>query len=180
VYVNNDPVNWIDPWGLQPRPLTEAEKAAYIQKYGNDIDFSKITIIEGRMPAVSEMRNAADSVDIDHSMYNDSFIAQYTTDPNVRAMSLPDGTIYSRYDPIDPDDLRHELNHQSQYQNGAIKTIPGGPAKILNTAQEVYQELINEALDQSVDPYKTPGYLEYQAENRQPVPQKTNGNNYNR
>jgi hypothetical protein len=163
----------VDLWGLLPRPLSDAEKAAYIQRFGNDIDFSKITIIEGRLPSIQEMKDAADSVGIDRSMYDDNLIAAYTGDPNVRAMALPDGRIFSRYDPITPEDLRHELNHQQTYQKGASKTVAGGITKTFSSAKEVFQELINEALDLSVDPYTTPGYLEYQAENRPPVPQNT-------
>jgi RHS repeat-associated protein len=30
VYVNNDPVNWVDLWGLAPRNMTEAEREAYM------------------------------------------------------------------------------------------------------------------------------------------------------
>jgi RHS repeat-associated protein len=175
-YVNNDPVNWVDLWGLSasdqnPRSLTDEEKVTYIQNYGHDIDFDKITIIEGRLPTAQEVQNTAASVGINPAIYPSEMLNNYLEDPNLRAMALPDGTIYSKYNPITADDLRHELNHQETYQNGATKTT-GGVTKHFDTAGKVYKELINEALDKSVDPYKTPGYLEYQAEYRAPISQR--------
>jgi RHS repeat-associated protein len=47
-YVNNDPVNWIDPWGLAPRNLSEEERNAYkaaVSKYAQyDYESNKMGI----------------------------------------------------------------------------------------------------------------------------------------
>jgi RHS repeat-associated protein len=94
VYVNNDPVNWVDWWGL--RPLTQEERAAYVQATGHSIDFDKIDVREDEMPTVQDVRNAAASVGADHSTYSDAKIQQAINRPGIDAISLPDGRIYTK------------------------------------------------------------------------------------
>jgi hypothetical protein len=156
--VNNDPVNWVDLWGL--RPLTPEERAAYIQATGHSIDFDKIDVREGEMPAVHDIRDAANSVGADHSKYSDAEIQQAINRPGIDAISLPDGRIYTVMDPISIDLASHEINHQDTYQNGATITY-GGVTTQLNSAKEVFEELAKEAFMPGA--YNIPGTLEWQA-----------------
>jgi RHS repeat-associated protein len=42
-YVNNDPVNWVDPWGLAPRNLPEEEREAYKEKISSYLTYDNTT-----------------------------------------------------------------------------------------------------------------------------------------
>ena len=69
-----------------------------------------------------------------------------------KATSLPNDTIYTT-DPTDTALTAHEIEHQSQYQNGDKK--------------EVFETLVGEALDKASgksDPYKDNKTLEYKAQ----------------
>lgn len=71
---------------------------------------------------------------------------------NISSLTFPNGTSYN----LASDNMLiavHELEHQSQYQNGDKK--------------EVFETLVNEALDKASgksDPYNTSGTLEYKAQ----------------
>ena len=64
-YVNNDPVNWVDLWGLEAcsandtrntRDITQGERALYTAASGGlPIDFDRITVVEGK-PTVDEVK----------------------------------------------------------------------------------------------------------------------------
>ena len=82
--------------------------------------------------------------------HSDSDISNITS--NRDAISLPNDTIYTK-EPSSTHLTVHEIEHQSQYQNGDKK--------------EVFETLVNEALagaSGKSDPYNTPGTLEYEAQ----------------
>ncbi|MBO7486455.1 MAG: RHS repeat-associated core domain-containing protein, partial [Spirochaetaceae bacterium] len=149
-YVVNDPVNYIDSQGL--RKLTTEEKALHKAAGGGSVDYNKINFID-RKPTVQQVRDAATKVGVDMSGFtNDKIQAQIN---DAGAMSLPDGTIYvpkterktqERLNAL----TAHEIEHQSQYQNGNPK--------------EIFYKLIDESQITDIDVYETPGYLEYQAQ----------------
>ena len=106
--------------------------------------------LKSQSPTTTEIREVADiigSTILDK--YSDTDIAEMISTSD--AMSLPNDTIYTNY----PEDLAltaHEIEHQSQYQNGE---------------KEVFETLVREALDGASgksDPYSTPGTLEYEAQ----------------
>ena len=159
-YCSNDPVNFVDLWGLSAsdsqaasgRSLTPEEIALHKAAGGGPVDYDKINL-EERMPTVQEVRGAASSVGVDMSGFSDSLI-QASIDKSA-AMSLPDGNIYVPKDARDTQQkynalVAHETGHQSQYQNG-------NPGK-------VFEQLVNEAQMDYPNPYKTPGYLEYETQ----------------
>jgi len=180
-YCNNEPVNFQDAWGLEsdserlakygangnpsgesqtPRPLTPEEIALHQAAGGGPVDYSQITV-ENRMPTVAEVRAAAASVGVDMSSYTDEQIQAQIKDP--RGMSLPGGAIYI------PDAARktqeglnaltaHELEHQSRYQNG---NTGDEFAKLVEEGQMGPQ---NPDPTKQEDPYATPGYREYEAQ----------------
>jgi RHS repeat-associated protein len=169
-YVNNDPVNWVDPWGLsasdrsaESRSLTQEEKVAYIQATGHAIDFDSISVIEGRSPTVKEVKDAAQIAGYNPSSYpSDKEIEAFVTLGPNEAISLPNGTIYTGSKNPGVDLIGHEINHQDTYQNGATVTRDGATT-YLQTMGEVFSELVDERLNMP-DPYNTPGTLEYQAD----------------
>ena len=82
--------------------------------------------------------------------HSDSDISNITS--NRDAISLPNDTIYTTA-PSDTALTVHEIEHQSQYQNGDKK--------------EVFETLVGEALDKASgksDPYKDDKTLEYKAQ----------------
>jgi hypothetical protein len=159
-YVNNDPVNYTDLWGL--RPVKKEERDAYTNATGRPIDFDKIDIIDGRLPTVDELNSAAASVGLDPNKYSEEQKKEAVSNPNTYGMSLPNGTIYMKDAKPSVEDVVHELDHQQAYQNGATVTY-GGQTKSLTTPGAVFEALINEDLSMA-DPYRTPGTLEYRAE----------------
>jgi hypothetical protein len=174
--VNNDPVNYTDPLGLQcisasdkngpsaiERPVTPEERNAYTAATGRTMDFDRITIIEGRAPTEQEFREAAKSVGYDDSKFTKSDIENMTKGAD--AISLPNDTIYFKDPSPDIPFTVHELDHQETYQNGATVTR-GGTEVQLNTPLEVFTELVDEATSNLLgkDPYSNPDMLEYRAE----------------
>ena len=147
-YVNNDPVNYLDPWGL--RPLTPEERALHQAAGGSTVDYDPIDV-QNRMPTVDEMKEAAAKAGVANP-YTDEQIQDLIDSHS--AFSLP-GTVYVPEEARGGDEderealIAHETEHQAQYQNGES---PG----------DVLQELINEA--GMPDPYNTPGTLENQAQ----------------
>jgi RHS repeat-associated protein len=167
-YVNNDPVNYIDLWGLSAndgsRALTEAERQLYEQASGHSIDFDKIKLFTNERPTADKVRSSLEGIGISTRSISDVDISVYVNHPDIYAIALPDGSIYMyNYNPSIYD-MEHEINHQDTYQKGAVITV-GNVTIQLNTAAEVVNQLIIEGqlYDQGIDPYITPGYLEYQA-----------------
>jgi RHS repeat-associated protein len=175
-YVNNDPVNYVDLWGLEcpkasdkngssviERSVTPEERKAYNAATGRTMDFDRITIIEGRAPTEQEFREAAKSVGYDDSKFTKEDIENMTKGAD--AISLPNDTIYFKDPSPDIPFSVHELDHQETYQNGAAVTR-GGVAVGFNTPLEVFTELVDEATSNLLgnDPYSDPGMLEYRAE----------------
>jgi hypothetical protein len=75
-YVNNDPVNWKDPWGLSAndaRSLTQTEIAAHTAAtFGTQpVNYDEIKMVEEHMPTAQEIKNAAAGVGIDLSQKKD-------------------------------------------------------------------------------------------------------------
>jgi hypothetical protein len=173
--VNNDPVNWVDLWGLsasdQGRSLTVEEKNLYTQAAGHSINYDNIRIYESKLPTVEETRRLAESVGFDTTPYSYQEVYNYINHSDMQAISLPGGSIYIRDGVPSTFLLNHELHHQDTYQNGATITVNGLTMQ-LNTTTEVLNQLIYEGElydhhitnpNQAVNPYLTPGYLEYQA-----------------
>ena len=82
--------------------------------------------------------------------HSDSEISNITS--NRDAISLPNDTIYTK-DPSSVTLTVHEIEHQSQYQNGDKK--------------DVFERLVGESLDGAngkYNPYTTKGTLEYEAQ----------------
>ena len=82
--------------------------------------------------------------------HSDSDISNITS--NRDAISLPNDTIYTKDSSNKPLTV-HEIEHQSQYQNGNKK--------------DVFERLVGEALSGASgksDPYNTSGTLEYKAQ----------------
>jgi hypothetical protein len=146
--------------------LTQEERAAYIQATSHAIDFDKVDVREGEMPTVQDVRNAATSVGADYSNYSYAEIQQAINKPGIDAISLPDGRIYTKMQSISIDLAGHEINHQDTYQNGATITY-GGVTTQLNSAKEVFEELVKEAFMPRA--YDTPGTLEWQANQVQQI-----------
>jgi RHS repeat-associated protein len=174
-YVNNDPVNWRDPWGLsasdpritESRPVSQAERDAYTKATGHSIEFDSIRIIEGRGPTVAEVSSAAKAAGYNPSPYpSDQQIESLVKLGPGNAISMPDGYISTGSKNPSVDLIGHELNHQDTYQNGATTTY-GGDTKEYKTAGEVFEELVKER--QMPDPYNLPGTLEYQADQVQDI-----------
>jgi RHS repeat-associated protein len=168
VYVNNDPVNWVDLWGLNPsdrgRAVTEAEKRLYEQASGHSINYDNITIYTNERPTTDKVRNSLEGIGIPTGSITKQQIDDYVNHPDMSAIALPDGSIYMYNSNPSTPDVIHEINHQDTYQNGATITIDGVTTR-LNTSADVVNQLIKEGelYDQGVNPYRTPGYLEYQA-----------------
>lgn len=117
---------------------------------GGKTDYDKITVVE-RAPTTEEVREAGKAIGSSIlDKHSDSDISNITSDRD--AISLPNDTIYTK-EPSDKALTAHEIEHQSQYQNGDKK--------------EVFETLVNEALDKASgksDPYNTSGTLEYKAQ----------------
>jgi hypothetical protein len=169
VYVNNDPVNWVDPWGLSAndaRPLTQAEinahKAATLGT--KPVNYDAIRVVEGRMPTPQEVLDAVAGAGVNMPQTKEE-ISKWLGRKDIEAVSLPNGTIYTKDKNPSEDLTAHEIEHQATYQNGATVTA-GGVTTPLNTAAEVFNQLVHEANlynQGAVNPYRTPGYLEYEA-----------------
>ncbi|MCL2479250.1 MAG: hypothetical protein FWF22_07095, partial [Treponema sp.] len=95
-YVNNDPVNYVDLWGLDP--LTQREIELFEAAGGKPINYSSINVIEEK-PTVDDLKKSAG---FDVTQYAQSLgvpilevdkMLQSSIDKS-DAMSLPDGTIY--------------------------------------------------------------------------------------
>jgi RHS repeat-associated protein len=148
VYVNNDPVNWVDLWGL--RPLTEAEKKHHASSPGSmPVDYDKINV-EDRMAAPDEIKSGLASVGA--AMPSDAEITDMRN--SSAALSLPDGNIYIPSDARDNPEAQaalmdSEINHQSQYQNGDPK--------------QVVEQLMNEHRQLGPQKYEDPTTREYEA-----------------
>jgi RHS repeat-associated protein len=149
-YVNNDPVNWIDLWGL--RPLTVEEIKAHANASNSPVDYNKIDLIDG-MPTYKEVRSIAEKIGIDTSKIADYQIQDWIE--NAVALSMPNGTIYV------PSALNngiiehllstvHEIEHQAQFQN--------------NDTKQVVMELMKESQMPNRTAYSTSGTWEYKAE----------------
>lgn len=155
-----------DPRIIESRPVSQDEKIAYKNASGHSLDsinFNLIRIIRGRSPTVAEAKNAALKVGYDISPYSDKEIEKLIElSSQVEAISMPDGYIYTYSKNPSIALIVHEINHQDTYQNGATITY-GGVTKKLNTAGEVFEELVNEG-QQLTNPYIIPGTLEYQAQ----------------
>jgi hypothetical protein len=161
--VNNDPVNWVDPWGLKAndaRPLTQVEinahKAATLGT--KPVNYDAIRVVEGRMPIAQEVLDAAAGVGANMPQAEKE-ISDWLGRKDIEAVSLPNGTIYTKDKNPSKDLIVHEIEHQATYQNGATITYDG--EKQLSTAGEVFGELVREA--EMDDPYSIPGTLEFQA-----------------
>ena len=117
---------------------------------GGKTDYDKITVVE-RAPTTEEVREAGKSTGSTIlDKHSDSDISNITS--NRDAISLPNDTIYTTA-PSNKPLTAHEIEHQSQYQNGDKK--------------EVFETLVTEALDYAsgnYDPYLTEGKLEYKAQ----------------
>ena len=117
---------------------------------GGKTDYDKITVVE-RAPTTEEVREAGKSTGSSIlDKHSDSDISNITS--NRDAISLPNDTIYTTA-PSDTALTAHEIEHQSQYQNGDKK--------------EVFETLVTEALDKASgksDPYKDDKTLEYKAQ----------------
>jgi RHS repeat-associated protein len=168
VYVNNDPGNWIDPWGLSAsdggRAPTEAEKQLYEQASGHSIDYDNIRVFINKIPTSDKARDSLEGIGISTRSIPDSDINAYVNHPDMVGIALPDGNIYMYDSSPSLSDVGHKMDHQRAYQKGATITV-GNDSVRLNTAAEVVNQLIKEGMlyDQSINPYTTPGYLEYQA-----------------
>jgi RHS repeat-associated protein len=146
-YVNNDPVNWVDLWGL--RPLTQKEKDTYANASNSPVNYNSIDVQES-MPTYKEVRDILERNGIDTKPYADYQLQDWIESRD--AISLP-GTIYSPNRGTTPADLAlmaHEIEHQAQYQN--------------NNTKDVLQDLINEAAMPNNAAYNTPGTREYEAQ----------------
>jgi RHS repeat-associated protein len=127
-YVNNDPVNWIDPFGL--RPLKQEEIQHHKDSNGMAVDYSMINV-EDRSPTKDDIKAGLISVGV--TIPNDNEIEKFLN--GIAAVSLPDGNIYippsttSSYGPYATpqeeymDVLASEINHQAQYQKGDPKAM---------------------------------------------------------
>ena len=117
---------------------------------GGKTDYDKITVVE-RAPTTEEVREAGKSTGSSIlDKHSDSDISNITS--NRDAISLPNDTIYTK-DSSNKPLTAHEIEHQSQYQNGDKK--------------DVFERLVGEALagaSGKSDPYNTPGTLEYEAQ----------------
>ena len=117
---------------------------------GGKTDYDKITVVE-RAPTTEEVREAGKSTGSSIlDKHSDSEISDIIS--GNKATSLPNNTIYTTV-PTDIALTVHEIEHQSQYQNGDKK--------------EVFETLVTEALDYvsgNYDPYLTEGTLEYEAQ----------------
>ena len=117
---------------------------------GGKTDYDKITVVE-RAPTTEEVREAGKSTGSTIlDKHSDSDISNITSEKD--AISLPNDTIYTT-DSSDTALTVHEIEHQSQYQNGGKK--------------EVFETLVNEALagaSGKSDPYKDDKTLEYKAQ----------------
>lgn len=117
---------------------------------GGKTDYDKITVVE-RAPTTEEVREAGKSTGSTIlDKHSDSDISNIVS--GNKATSLPNDTIYTT-DPTDTALTAHEIEHQSQYQNGDKK--------------EVFERLVGESLMKQTtgaDPYTTPDTLEYAAQ----------------
>ena len=117
---------------------------------GGKTDYDKITVVE-RAPTTEEVREAGKSTGSTIlDKHSDSDISNITS--NRDAISLPNDTIYTK-DSSNKPLTAHEIEHQSQYQNGDKK--------------DVFERLVGEALagtSGKTDPYKDDKTLEYKAQ----------------
>jgi RHS repeat-associated protein len=155
-FVNNDPINWVDPWGLnasepRSRGVSREEQLLHQQAGGGSTDYNKITINAG-MPTYQDVRHIASTHGINTSKIADYQIQDYLEGKD--ALSLPNGNIYMKDNLMTPPEklalVVHEIEHQSQYQNG--------------NPLSVFSQLFEEAQIYGVAAYSTPGLLEYQAQ----------------
>jgi hypothetical protein len=150
--VNNDPVNWVDLWGL--RPLTVEERAAHANASNRTVDYDKIDYIDG-LPTYREVRAIAEKVGIDTHQIADYQIQDWIDD--AAALSMPNGTIYvpSSRNPSALAQLLsavHEIEHQAQFQNNDAKL------------KQVVMDLLQESQMPNRSAYTTPGTWEYEAQ----------------
>jgi RHS repeat-associated protein len=146
-YVNNDPVNFVDLFGL--RPLTQEEIQHHKDNGGMPVDYTGINL-EDEMPTRDAVKDALKSVGAD--MPSDNEIDNMID--NSGAFSLPGGDIYipsdARNNPGAQDALLDsEINHQSQYQNGDPK--------------QVVEQLMHEERTMHEAKYDDPNTKEYEA-----------------
>ena len=132
------------------RPLTTEERELHKDAGGGKTDYDRITVVE-RFPTPEEVREAGKSAGSKVlDKYSDSDITNVTS--NRGAISLPDDTIYTT-DPGDTALTAHEIEHQSQYQNG--------------DKQGVFEKLVEEALEydsKKSNPYEDKETLEGKAQ----------------
>lgn len=135
----------------QGRSLTEEEIALHKAAGELSCDYSKVTVIEGQMPSVETIRTEAAAV---NSKTIDKVTDYELTDKIAAsdAMTMPSGTIYTKYsvtdDIKDKALLTHEIEHAAQFQNGNAGTV--------------FDTIVNET--KKGDPYNTPGTLENKAQ----------------
>lgn len=132
------------------RQVTQEEIDLHKKAGGSSCDYSNITVVEGQMPTVENIRAEAavgsQTIDkVSDKELNDKISSS-------DAMTLPSGTIYTK-DPIteDPKDkalMSHEIEHVAQYQN--------------DDAGKVFDRIVTET--QNGNPYNTPGTLENDAQ----------------
>ena len=109
----------------------------------------ELEVLKGKKRSLFKLNKKAPGSSI-LDKHSDSDISNITS--NRDAISLPNDTIYTT-DPTDTALTAHEIEHQSQYQNGDKK--------------EVFETLVGEALDKASgksDPYKDNKTLEYAAQ----------------
>jgi RHS repeat-associated protein len=138
-YVNNDPVNWVDVWGL--RPATIEEQQLHQDAGGGKVDYSGLDIHD-RKPTVDEVNQAF----VDTNVPNNSTAKEIGDMINEHpAMSLPGGDIYAPNDPNRTEDqnkamIAHEIEHQSQYENGDQTEVFGKLAEEAKQGPSVYDD----------------------------------------
>ena len=188
-YVNNDPVNWVDPWGLNVHPLTTEQIELHRNAMGGPVNYGSITLIYG-MPSAKEVEYAMQVAGIDKADFAlglgitdltevDLLIENAVT--TATGMALPGGFIYVPF--VDPSNITdeekattaHEIEHQSQYQYPAF--IQSGT---YNSTKEVYEQLLREGFEyqNGLNPYETPGKLEYSAQKIEDVVESHLRNNF--
>ncbi|NLD49385.1 MAG: hypothetical protein GX660_19685 [Clostridiaceae bacterium] len=157
-YCNNEPVNFQDLWGL--RKLTAEEIALHKAAGGGPVDYDSIDLVNG-MPTPQQVRDAAASAGVDLSGKTDAEIQKEINEAG--AMSLPSGKVYVPQGARNTQEkvnalIVHEVEHQSQYQNGDS----GEVFKDLLDEGEQYNE--HQMDPNQPDPYDTPGCKEYDAQ----------------
>jgi hypothetical protein len=170
-------VNWVDPWGLEVsdigRSVTEEEKQIYKSASGRDPSFLNETKIFYRAPTPEEVKNAAVPYIPEISQIDNPIIQSWINgNGNVQGIALPNNTVYFVNPKAGADTEYHEFHHLDTFIKGAKVTVNGVTTE-LKTTRDVLNQLINESSlydnyiknnYQGINPYTTPGYLEYQAD----------------